>query len=204
MIETLGDSKMSEKANSVIAHLEMESQFLDFVIESSLEMQSLLRDRQTFQSVPLVQPTDRLAVDDEAVTNRPKNDQNERLKSRLAEIRQQIARQFQPVIEGRRNMVEIMNSITPNRSQPPSVTALTLKIDEPFRGRLKQLRNEIRLKLNQVQSISMGSQAVLLYTMDFYNRLLTGLTKDQTRSSYYNSMGRTHNRSSVNFVETNC
>ena len=211
MFETISESEMKEKARLVIDHLKAESNYLDSVIESSLEMQSLLRERKLFQPAS-VEPanTESKPANPSPLNQIPHRahtapvERKPETTERLNQIREQLARESLPVMQGRKKMVETMNSIDPNQKQTPSVTALTLKVDEPFRSKLKELRKEIRAKLNQVQTIAMGNQAILLYTMDFYNRLLTGLSPDQQASKYYNSTGKTQNHFSVNLIETNC
>ncbi len=211
MFETISDSQMMEKITSIIDHLVIESKYLDSVIESSLEIQSLLRDRQSFPSVSLSQSSTQSESNGTPTINptpapspAAQADPSQKTAQRLTEIREQLAREFLPVMKGRQVMLETMNSIDAKQKQTPSVTALTLKVDEPLRSQLKQLRNEIRSKLHKVQSIAMGNQAILLYTMDFYNRLLNGLSRDQRPSNYYNATGKTQNHFSVNLIETNC
>ena len=204
MIEKTSNSKMLEKAQSIIEHLKVESAFLDSVIDSSREMQALLRHRQPVQGASANRdPQETESVDDRATAPIDQTERNQQLTARLTEIREQIARQFLPVIEGRRKMVETIHAINVKQEPTPSITSLALKVDEPIRGNLRALRDEIRFKLNQVQAISMGSQAILLYTMDFYQRMLTGLSKDKTRSSYYNATGRSQNTTAINLIETN-
>lgn len=206
--EFANDSAMIEKAHSVINHLEVESKFLDFVIQSSEKMQTLLRYRNRVTDLS----TDDKEKADVSPKSAPKSqsepqpatESNQLLAKRLTEIRKEIAKRFLPVMEGRKAMVEIMNSIVPDQSRTPSVSALALKVDEPVRSRLKNLRNEIREKMNRVQAISLGSQAVLLYTVDFYNRLLTGLSPECDQSKYYSATGRSQTRHDINLIQANC
>ena len=190
---------------------------MDTVIESSLEIQSALREHRTRPALRIATP----AVESQDVPNgesdgtatepaaRPATpsleaERHQRLEGRLSKLRSEIADAFEPVLQGRRKFVEVLRAIEPTNSHTPSVSALLLKTDEPQRSKLKNLRNEIRRKLNEVQSISMGNQAVLIYTLDFYNRLLTGISTDQRQSNYYNSHGQTKTRQTGSLVRTNC
>ena len=199
----------------IVQHLRVESSHLDTVIESSLEMQAMLRESRN-NRVPgdnaetkndVAKPTTENKLPEgetPTANNLLQAERNRRLQAQLIKLRQQITQQALPVLEGRRKLVELLNAIQPSAEKTPSLSELATKVDGPLRKELKQLRNEIRGKLNEVQSISMGNQAVLLYTLDFYNRLLTGLSTDGERSSYYDSTGQSQNRFAGGFVQTDC
>ena len=191
---------MTNTAEFIIQHLSMESKYLDSVIDSSLEMQLILREGRSTPGDPDVP-----RMRDEATANGSlQAERHHRMKKKLDKLKGEIAREFLPVLEGRKKLVEVLGSIDPTQTGTPSVTSLALRVEEPYRSELKKLRSEIRSKLNQVQSISMGSQALLIYTLDFYNRLLTGLSQDYRQSNYYNSMGQTQNQFAGSLIKTNC
>lgn len=192
--------RLSQQVEFVVQHLNVESKYLDSVIESSLEMQSILRERGSTPVNPAATPSPAEAKPDSSL----QAERNERLKQKLDKLKNDIARDFMPVLEGRKKLVEVLGSIDPKQEATPSVTSLALLVGEPYKSELKKLRNEIRNKLNQVQSISMGSQALLIYTLDFYNRLLTGLSQEYRQSNYYNSMGQTQNQFAGSLIKTNC
>jgi flagellar biosynthesis/type III secretory pathway chaperone len=201
MIETTKTTqRLNQQVETIIRHLHVESKYLDSVIEFSHEMQSVLRTRRSTPSQPTaaVEPAD----------NKPASsihaERTEQLKQKLDGLKQKIAREFLPVLEGRKKLAATLKRLDPNQETMPSATALALRVGEPWRSQLKQLRSEIRNKLNQAQSISMGNQALLIYTLDFYNRLLTGLSQDYRQSNYYNSMGHTQNQIAGSLVKTNC
>ena len=208
------DSLSTESISFIVKHLSVESSHLDTVIESSLEMQAILRESRnsrvpgnTLETTNDDKPSNENNSPDaetQSANNLLQTERNRRLQDRLTKLRQEITQQAMPVLEGRRELVEILNAIQPSAEKTPSLSELSTKVEEPLRKELKQLRNEIRGKLNQVQSISMGNQAVLLYTLDFYNRLLTGLSTDGERSSYYDSTGQSQNRLAGGFVQTDC
>lgn len=181
-----------EKANSIIRQLETESEFLDAVIESSLELQALLRvGRRSGET---------------AESDEPQAD----VATRIARLKEQLGSQFQPIKSGRDAMMDHIRSIQAHSDARKPLTAkeLARRVPDPQRSRLTQLRNEIRSKLNRIQAISMGNQAVLVYTMDFYNRLLTGLALRPADSPGYDASGSsttgaTH-RVPGNFIQTTC
>jgi flagellar biosynthesis/type III secretory pathway chaperone len=202
---------MNEKISFIVEHLRTESKHLDEVIESSLEMQAILRESRNHPPAKLHVAGDSESSERETESPSDKpNGQNlqsertERLNDRLRELRTDIAQRALPVLEGRKQLVEVLKAVDSNAEKTPSLSELATQVDEPLRTELKQLRSDIRSKLNQVHSISMGNQAVLLYTLDFYNRLLTGLSTDGEQSSYYNSTGRSQNHFAGSFVQTKC
>ena len=204
MSEAKSSSPMNEKIAFIVEHLRAESNHLDLVIESSLEMQSILRESRDNRN-----PGKKAANEAETTSGKPESDglqveRNQRLNDRLHELRSDIATRALPVLEGRKKLVEVLNAVDANSKKTPSLSELASQVDEPLRTELKQLRNDIRGKLNEVHAISMGNQAVLLYTLDFYNRLLTGLATDGEQSSYYNSTGRSQNHIAGSFVQTKC
>ena len=202
------NSPMNEKISFIVEHLRTESKHLDYVIESSLEIQSILREFRNNRASMRQEESDSNTSPSETEKPNKKPDlrsrRTERSNERLRELRADIAQRALPVLEGRKKLVEILKAVDSTAEKTPSLVELASQVDEPLRTELKQLRSDIRSKLNQVHSISMGNQAVLLYTLDFYNRLLTGLSTDGEQSSYYNSTGRSQKRVAGSFVQTNC
>ncbi len=183
-----------DKADRIIRQLESESEFLDAVIESSLELQDLLR----------VGRRNRAPAADE------KRDPPTDVALRIARLKERLGSRFEPLKSGRDAMIDHIRSIQAHSNSRSPLTAkeLARRVPDPQRSRLTQLRNEIRSKLNRIQAISMGNQAVLVYTMDFYNRLLTGLALQPADSSGYDASGAstsgaTH-RIPGNFIQTTC
>ena len=182
---------LTETAEFVIRQLEAESEFLDGVIQSSLEMQNLLRVVRRHERGPETESPG-------SVTDR------------LTGLKKQLGEQFKPVESGRNAILERVHSIQTESSRQKPLTAreLAREVAEPQRGRLMQLRAEIRAKLNRIQAISMGNQAVLVYTMDFYNRLLTGLNLCPAESAGYDATGSSTTGAAPhlpgNFIQTTC
>jgi len=203
MSDPITDSKMREKLSLIVRHLRVESTYLDTVIESSLEMQSILRGRRN--PVSAAQPlSNELEHVEDGLVIGLQADLDQRLNQRMAKLRADIEQDFLPIARGRRVLVDVLRSIDPDGEKTPTLSELAMRAEDPLRGELKSLRNEIRSKLNQVHSISMGNQAVLLYTLDFYNRLLAGLSTDDQQSNYYNANGRSQNHIAGSIVQTKC
>lgn len=202
------ESPLIAQAQFIVNHLRLESRHLDAVIESSLEMQAILRERRTVEPLGTTLPTGPHSASpnapDEPTDHARETQRNHRMAARLSVLRRKIAEQFVPVLDSRRKLGEVLKTISSDQDRAPTVTSLALMVDEPLRGELKTLRREIRSKLNQVQSISMGNQAVLIYTLDFYGRLLSGLTPDKTQSNYYDANGRSQSHFAGSLVRTNC
>ena len=202
------NSPTNEKISFILEHLRTESNHLDYVIESSLEIQSILRGFRNQRTPTRQEENDGNPGQNEtAARDQPSDLQSKRIErsnERLHELRAKIAQRAVPVLNGRKKLVEMLKAVDSTAEKTPSLVELASQVDEPLRTELKQLRSDIRSKLNQVHSISMGNQAVLLYTLDFYNRLLTGLSTDGQQSSYYNSTGRSQNHVAGSFVQTKC
>ncbi len=200
MLDQTQTQRLQEQVEEIIQHLNVESKYLDSVIESSREMQSILRERGSASA----KPASASQPNETSPESSHHAERNKRLKQKLDQLKNDIAREFLPILEGRKRLLEVIRSLDPKHETTPSVTTLALLVDEPQRSKLKKLRSEIRNKLHQVQSISMGSQALLIYTLDFYNRLLTGLSQDYRQSNYYNAQGQTQNQFAGSLIKTNC
>ena len=203
MSDPITDSKMREKLSLIVRHLRVESTYLDTVVESSLKMQAILRERRNPVSVADPTQNELEHAEDGRVTGL-QADLDQRLNQRMVKLRADIEQDFLPIASGRRILVDVLRSIDPDGEKTPTLSELAMRVEDPLRGELKSLRNEIRGKLNQVHSISMGNQAVLLYTLDFYNRLLAGLSTDDQQSNYYNANGRSQKHIAGSIVQTKC
>ena len=175
----------------VISHLRRESEYLDSVIDCSLKMKDVLRERRTIADSESANPA--------AANHTASAPQHEKLN----ELREDLTRQFVPVLEGRQQMKTVLEEFKPHL-KTPTVSSLAPRLNEPARNELKQLRNDIRAKLNEVRAITMGNQAVLIYTMDFYHRLLTGLSNDVEPAKAYNKSGKLTNQIGGGMLQKEC
>lgn len=197
------DPKLNQKLSLIARHLRVESAYLDTVIESSLEMQLILRERRspTVSEKSMQIESD---TDDRPSTISIQAERAQRLNQRMVKLRVDVEQGFLPIAEGRRQLVSVLRTIDEDSERTPTLSELAMRVEEPLKSELKAMRNEIRGKLNQVHSISMGNQAVLLYTLDFYNRLLSGLSTDDRQSNYYNANGQSQNHIAGSLVQTKC
>jgi flagellar biosynthesis/type III secretory pathway chaperone len=177
-------AELYQAVSAMLVHLRRESEFLDSVIECSLKMKDLLRRRTVSDSNPNEkgQPQDQ-----------------------LDSLRDDLARQFLPIRDGRQQMEATLQGFSTMVSEPPTISRLAPNLDEPFRTQLKQLKTEIKSKLHHVQAITMGNQAVLIYTMDHYQRLFNGMSGDRvTSNKAYNASGRMTNQTIAHTLRKNC
>jgi hypothetical protein len=103
-------------------------------------------------------------------------------------------------LESRRQLPGILAALcdTPEKATLSSIAA---SLPQPVKGQLMELRWEIRGKMDQVYAISMGNQAVLIYTLDFYDQLLPGSRSD---SGCYNATGQTQNQYDAGVIKNHC
>lgn len=199
---------MTDQLSQLFTHLRLESDFLDSLIQSSRDVQAILRNR--VATDPSTDPSRGIAP--RAVRNNTSNPSatsletsipsytGEQPQAQLQDLHQQMLRLAKPLIQSRRQLPEILRSL----SQAPdqiTLTAIASRLDQPIRSQLMDLRREIRAKMDQVYAISMGNQAVLIYTMDFYDRLLPG---SRTDAGCYNATGQTQNQYDAGVVRNHC
>ncbi|MFK7765641.1 MAG: flagellar export chaperone FlgN [Mariniblastus sp.] len=201
------------KTTFIINHLNSESKYLDTVIECSLEIQEALRKSRVL-SKDVVGEGGTSGSKDRSSGSKSSSDPSEssidqekrskELTDLMSLIRHRMSDEIEPILPQRRKFAKTLRSMVPDSSQTPSLTELAKHTDEPHRTKLRQLRTEIRGKIRRIQTIAMGNQAVLIYTMDFFNRLLTGISPGQVPEPRYNAAGRTPNQSTGKFIHTNC
>lgn len=191
MSEQENSTSLAERLNIVFGHLEMESLYLDTVIESGLEIQEILRQQRNV-------PTGVTGDQSEAAQR-----ETQKIMERLGKLRDGISERFLPVLEARKKLPAILKSFAAEGEETPSLTSLFFMIEDPYRSKLKALRDEIRTKLDKVYSITMGNQTVLIYTLNYYDVLLNG---NQPKSDCYNANGITTTQPNhkSTFIATNC
>ena len=195
----LHQAELHQAIDAILIHLRRESEFLDTVIECSLKMKDLLRRRSRSELRPSeeIQPSDEDGGEPQPLQTTPQD--------QLNSLRGDLARQFLPVQHGRQQMESALQHFSTMLSVPPTISRLAPKLDEPFQTQLKQLRIELKTKLHKVQAITMGNQAVLIYTMDHYQRLFNGMSDDcVTFNKAYNASGRMTNQSAAHTIGKNC
>lgn len=184
-------------AVAIVEHLRRESEYLDTVIECSLEMKGLLLRNATTRPQKVTVAT----INDESDSLPAAPDDSTTAFDQLTKLRGDLARQFVPVLEGRQQMQTAFKYFETLLEAPPTLTKLAPQLEPGLRGELRDLRTNIKAKLQEVQAITMGNQAVLIYTLDFYHRLITGLTGEAVPAKAYNSQGQMTQTTSHSILE---
>ena len=174
-------------------HLSQESDLLDALIESSLEVKELLR-LQRSESRSAASHTEA------PVSPKPASQQverNEKVRKRLASMRDHFSQLSNPVLLSRQNLTQFLNSIKPGIS----LLEITRVVSEPEREALLNLRKTIKEKMNRFRTISVSNQTVLIYTLAFYQQLLHG----GVQAPDYDAKGKPQNGTQqTNYVQANC
>ncbi len=194
-------------AHSIIEHLRCESAYLESVIQCSLTIKDLLltprrqpprplNERSNSESTPN-NPTSTTLVD--AEQERPTDAANDH--GQLISMRDELARQFLPIQQGRRQLQSTLQRLEKISDAMPTLRQLASRLDAPLQYELKQLRLTIKSKLQEIQAIAMGNQTVMIYTLDFYERLMSGITGQSPPASSYNATGQMTNGGANRIVE---
>jgi flagellar biosynthesis/type III secretory pathway chaperone len=197
---------MDVAVNFVLSHLKRESAYLDTVIQCSLKMKDVLHERRP-HTKEQAQIEANAAKQAAQLKKSGSNDPTAPVLSgfeQLVALRSDLARQLVPVLEGRQQMTSTLDEFKPLTQGSPSVSMLAPKIEEPARSKLKKLRSEIKEKLNTIRAITMGNQAILIYNMDFYNRLLNGVSSEAPSAKAYNANGKVPNQTGSGMLKKCC
>jgi hypothetical protein len=174
----------------ILEHLQQESSYLDSVIDCSAKMTELLNQSSFATAAPWKQSTSSPADKD--------------LAESLNRMRVDLANQFGPVSEGRREMNSVLANLPIRADGATSLRELAPHLEGPLRDELNRLRSEIRDKLREAQAITLGNQAVLIYTLDFYHRLMTGIAGEAVATHSYNANGQMTHSHALHLVEKKC
>ena len=195
-LEPLSPDELHEFGQAIVGHLRHESAYLDDVIACSQRMNVILNRSSFLQSS--VSSSGKSSAE-KSVEASP-----EKAHEQLDQIREELAKRFLPLAEGRRIMQSTIQKLETTSLSEPSLRDLAAILDPSLRDELHDLRSEIRAKIQNVQAITMGNQAVLLYTLDFYNRLTTGISGEATPNQGYNSHGQMTNRNQGPLIQKHC
>lgn len=190
----LSDAELQLIGTAILDHLQQESQYLDGVIACGMRMSDLLK-QSSFNHSPSPN-TESSAADSQSL---PKNDLEQ-----FNRLRSQLLDQYQPIATGRNKIQVVLTKLESETQNRPSLRELAPHLEPQVRDELNRLRTEIRQKLQDVQAITLGNQAILIYTLDFYHRLLMGITGESQAVRGYNSSGQMTQSSSCHLVEKQC
>ncbi len=178
----------------VYQHLQLESKYLDFVIDCSEQLRAHLNPNSSGTTEPNQSGEKKVAV--------PTVDVQE-LDRKIAELRVDSVEPFSSLAEGRLKLTAILKLAFPESQRPPSLRDLIRLTEEPMRAKLKNLRIETRAKLNRIHTVNTGTQAVLAYTMNYYEKLLNGISGTEISSQRYSSSGEMSPHM-PGIIRTNC
>ena len=208
------NNQLTHQIGFILDHLQNESEYLDVVIECSMKMKEILSRIRT-RSVSgkgsqeeanrggsIGSDTKSQAPETEAPTasGLPEADPIQELNC----LRESLLRQFLPVLEGRRQLATVREELDPMLEGRPTVSMLSKRLDEPARSDLIRLKRDILNKINEVRSINIGNQAVLIYSINFYDRLLSGLSGESVSAPCYSANGEIQKSWGGGLLKTDC
>lgn len=194
--------QLMEKTRQIMQHLRQESVLLDAVIESSLEVQSILKEQRKRQTDELVSSNSEAEADQKLEVARSHYVRNEEVRARLNRLNSEITEKFHPVLEARKRLPLLLSELGMQVDTPVSVTNLSRKISEPMKSELMTLRNEVKTKYNEFSAIAMGNQTVLVYTLSYFDQVLAG---GRSGLNSYDASGQTQKGSpDSGFLKTSC
>ena len=195
-------NQLMEKTRQVMQHLRQESVLLDAVIESSLEVQSILKEQRKRQTDELVSSNSETEAGQKLEVARSHYGRNEEVRARLNRLNSEITEKFHPVLEARKRLPLLLSELEMQVDTPVSVTNLSRKISEPMKSELMTLRNEVKTKYNEFSAIAMGNQTVLVYTLSYFDQVLDG---GRSGLNSYDASGQTQKGSpDSGFLKTSC
>lgn len=194
--------QLIEKTRQIMQHLRQESVLLDAVIESSLEVQSILKEQRKRQTDELVATNSEGETEHKLEMTRAHYGKNEEVRARLNRLNSEITQKFHPVLEARKRLPVLLNDLGMQVDAPVSVTELSRQLAEPMKSELMILRNEVKTKYNEFSAITMGNQTVLVYTLSYFDQMLAG---GRSSLNSYDASGQTQKGSSESsFLKTSC
>ncbi|MDA7918327.1 hypothetical protein OAU93_02715 [bacterium] len=194
--------QLMEKTRQIMQHLRQESVLLDAVIESSLEVQSILKEQRKRQTDELVSSNSEAEAEQKLEMTRSHYGRNEEVRARLNRLNSEITEKFHPVLEARKRLPLLLSDLQMQVDTPVSVTNLSRKISDPLKSELMALRNEVKTKYNEFSAIAMGNQTVLVYTLSYFDQVLAG---GRSGLNSYDASGQTQKGSpDSGFLKTSC
>lgn len=88
--------------------------------------------------------------------------------------------------------------------QPSNLTSFTGLLEPVQQEQIRRLRAEIYDKLETIRSITLGSQMVLFYSLDFYQRMIRGLSGNDSTPGGYSPGGRRDSLETGQVMTRNC
>ena len=92
------EKQLIEKTRQIMQLLQQESVLLDAVIESSLEVQSIIKEQRKRQTSELVSNQGEVESKDNLDRTRAHYSKNEEVRARLNRLKSEITQKFDPVV----------------------------------------------------------------------------------------------------------
>lgn len=176
----------------VAEHLRLESSYLDFVIECSEQLKEILKSDSMCRLGLTSDPAEAASS-----AAQPQADQQ------ILRMDLEAKNRFANLAGGRKRLNQLLGRIATRDGKPPSLRLLISDLAAPLKDELKSLRNDVNRKLKWIQSVNSGTQAVLAYTMNYYQKFLNGLSCEEPGNPCYSPTGQVAPRTS-GILRTNC
>ncbi len=174
---------------ALLQQLERESTHLDEVLAFSLQLNDLLQ-----------KPGGRGDSSGEVEFQRQSSKRSEIVREAYLALTERFAR----IADGRRRLQSMLNA-QPQDGLPRSNWETCLaQCAVHLRDELLRLRAAVKSKILEIQSVIVGNQVVLNYTLEFYGQLITGLTGGVVPSPAYNARGELASPAAISIVEQQC
>jgi hypothetical protein len=141
---------------------------------------------------------------------------NADFESKMSEVRQRLDHTAEPVLKRRQGFLQQIGEVATLLGNNANLSSLIASVNSPMRDEIAALRREVLNKLNLIRSITWGNQAVLIYTMDFYQRMMAGFSSigqpsgaqsrsvTQNPSNCYNAVGKVKHEWAGCLIKRNC
>ena len=178
----------------LLSHLEREIEFLNLLVDATLKVRTLLRPQRPAESGDTTVAADTTPPESQV-------QRNERTRKQLEALQRAIEAGFPLVAESRNQFSQLVSGI-PTATRPRSLNELRTCLDPSQQSVFDQLQAQLRSKLNEFHSITQANQTAILYSLDFYERLLGGSPQDR---NCYDASGKTDSSpAAYRFLRTNC
>lgn len=187
----LQEKELELLGESIADHLRRELVLLDKVIGCSQRMQDILQR----SAIPI-----QVSSQSEHLQN---TDDENRLHG-IHQIRDELSDQFDSISGQRNKFFQIIKNLTRESEPTPTLNQLATRLPQALRNQLTDLRTEIKLKLQEIQAMTMGNQTVLMYTIDFYHRLVSGISGGENQQQAYDAHGKMATKTDFHTLQTRC
>lgn len=119
----------------------------------------------------------------------------------LPQLFRDIEQRQAAINQAREGVISVLSALP---GAPANLSTYLALLPEERTATVRQLRSEIFDKLDMVRSITLGNQMVLYYSHDFYQRLLRGLSGNDSLAGGYSPAGRRESVETGKVMLRNC